>query len=189
MKEFVFLGFVVLYVQYATARDRLRVKRLCFGSILARNIAQGSAGKRREAQGSAAQWSAEQRTAAQRIATQRNATHLTTLSRVASPPQVLKPFLDSGQLDMAIFDAVNDTTIRLSRSGTLLGPGTCVNPICVVANYLFDTLCHDIFQVSAVEVIPRKAKYLDSIFVTFSNTGGGKVTILLLFVSFFSRVV
>ncbi|CAM9573016.1 unnamed protein product, partial [Ectocarpus fasciculatus] len=55
---------------------------------------------------------------------------------------VLKPFLDSGQLDMAIFDAVNDTTIKLSRSGVLLGPGTCVNPICVVANYLFDTLCH-----------------------------------------------
>lgn len=62
--------------------------------------------------------------------------------------QVLKPFLDSGQLDMAIFDAVNDTTIKLSRSGVLLGPGTCVNPICIVANYLFDTLCHDIFQVS-----------------------------------------
>lgn len=61
--------------------------------------------------------------------------------------QVLKPFLDSGQLDMAIFDAVNDSTIRLSRSGLELGPGTCVNPICVVANYLFDTLCHDIFQV------------------------------------------
>ena len=64
--------------------------------------------------------------------------------------QVLKPFLDSGQLDMAIFDAVNDTTIRLSRSGVILGPGTCVNPICIVANYLFDTLCHDIFQVSGV---------------------------------------
>lgn len=66
--------------------------------------------------------------------------------------QVLKPFLDSGQLDMAIFDAVNDTTIRLSRSGVLLGPGTCVNPICVVANYLFDTLCHDIFQVRGINL-------------------------------------
>ncbi|CAN0176913.1 unnamed protein product, partial [Laminaria digitata] len=84
--------------------------------------------------------------AAQRNATQRGASD-DSRSRVASSPQVLKPFLDSGQLDMAIFDAVNDTTIRLSRSGTLLGPGTCVNPICVVANYLFDTLCHDIFQV------------------------------------------
>ena len=63
---------------------------------------------------------------------------------------MLTPFLDSGQLDMAIFDAVNDTTIMLSRSGVLLGPGTCVNPICIVANYLFDTLCHDIFQVSGL---------------------------------------
>ncbi len=53
---------------------------------------------------------------------------------------------------MAIFDAVNDTTIRLSRSGVLLGPGTCVNPICVVANYLFDTLCHDIFQVRGINL-------------------------------------
>lgn len=69
--------------------------------------------------------------------------------------QVLKPFLDSGQLDMAIFDAVNDTTIKLSRSGVLLGPGTCVNPICVVANYLFDTLCHDIFQVKSMEACAR----------------------------------
>lgn len=65
-------------------------------------------------------------------------------------PQVLKPYLDSGQLDMAIFDAVNDSTIKLSRSGVVLGPGTCVNPVCIVANYLFDTLCHDIFQVMLI---------------------------------------
>lgn len=77
-----------------------------------------------------------------------------TMSRLAlvCMLQVLKPFLDSGQLDMAIFDAVNDTTIKLSRSGVLLGPGTCVNPVCIVANYLFDTLCHDIFQVSGLPV-------------------------------------
>ncbi|CAM9108344.1 unnamed protein product [Choristocarpus tenellus] len=64
----------------------------------------------------------------------------------ASHP-VLKPYMDSGQLDMAIFDAVSDTTIKLSCSGVELGPGTCKNPICIVANYLFDTLCHDVFQV------------------------------------------
>jgi hypothetical protein len=28
-----------------------------------------------------------------------------------------------------------------------MSPGTLKNPICVVANYLFDTLCHDIFQI------------------------------------------
>lgn len=59
----------------------------------------------------------------------------------------LKPYVESGQLDMAIFDAVNDIEITLSRSGVTLKPGNVVNPICIVANYLFDTLCHDIFQV------------------------------------------
>ena len=54
----------------------------------------------------------------------------------------------AGQLDTAIFDAVNDTSITLSTSGVVLGPGTVKNPVCVVANYLFDTLCHDIFQVT-----------------------------------------
>ena len=60
----------------------------------------------------------------------------------------LKPFFDSGQMDSAVFDAVSDGSITLSESGVTLGPGTVVNPLCVVANYLFDTLCHDIFQVT-----------------------------------------
>jgi hypothetical protein len=29
----------------------------------------------------------------------------------------------------------------------VLSPGSVKNPMCIVANYLFDTLCHDIFQV------------------------------------------
>ena len=49
-------------------------------------------------------------------------------------------------LDAGIFDAVNDHTITL-RSGKVLGPNSSKNPICIVANYLFDTLYHDIFQV------------------------------------------
>ncbi|CAN0410465.1 unnamed protein product, partial [Phaeothamnion confervicola] len=48
----------------------------------------------------------------------------------------LRPFLESGQLEMAIFDAVNDSTIKLSRSGIVLAPGTVKNPVCIVANYL-----------------------------------------------------
>jgi tetratricopeptide (TPR) repeat protein len=46
---------------------------------------------------------------------------------------------------------VNDSTITL-RSGQVLGAGSCKNPICVVANYLFDTLYHDIFQVDGGEL-------------------------------------
>jgi hypothetical protein len=64
----------------------------------------------------------------------------------ASHPQ-LQPLVDAGRLDMAIFDAVADKEIRLAQSGVVLSPGSVVNPICVVANYLFDTLCHDIYQV------------------------------------------
>lgn len=59
----------------------------------------------------------------------------------------LRPYIEKGQLDLAIFDAVNDATLTLHHSGLVLGPGTLKNPLCVVANYLFDTLCHDIFQV------------------------------------------
>jgi hypothetical protein len=62
--------------------------------------------------------------------------------------QSLKRYFDAGRLDAGIFDAVNDTEIKLSRAGITLGPGSCKNPICIVANYLFDTLYHDIFQVN-----------------------------------------
>lgn len=66
----------------------------------------------------------------------------------AEHPQ-LKQYFDSGQMDCAIFDAVNDSDIKLAKSGKVLSPGSVKNPLCVVANYLFDTLCHDIFQVGA----------------------------------------
>lgn len=59
----------------------------------------------------------------------------------------LKKYFDSGRLDAGIFDAVADRSITLWQSKKVLGPGSCKNPICIVANYLFDTLYHDIFQV------------------------------------------
>jgi hypothetical protein len=59
----------------------------------------------------------------------------------------LKPYFDLGILDAAIFDAVNDDSIKLWRSNVVLKKGAAKNPICIVANYLFDTLYHDIFQV------------------------------------------
>lgn len=59
----------------------------------------------------------------------------------------LKPYFESGRLDAAIFDAVQHDSIQLWKSKVVLGPGSSVNPICIVANYLFDTLYHDMFQV------------------------------------------
>jgi len=64
----------------------------------------------------------------------------------------LAPYFDRGLLDAAIFDAVNDTEITLWRSGKVLKEGACKNPTCIVANYLFDTLYHDIFQVQNKEL-------------------------------------
>ena len=64
----------------------------------------------------------------------------------------LAPFIASGQLDIAIFDAVNDTSITLHHSKVTIAPGSVKNPLCVVANYLFDTLCHDIFQVEQMKL-------------------------------------
>ncbi|GMH52669.1 hypothetical protein TrRE_jg1017, partial [Triparma retinervis] len=61
---------------------------------------------------------------------------------------VLHEWVEKGALEFAIFDAVNDDSIKLHNSGKVLGGDNPTdNPICVVANYLFDTLCHDIFQV------------------------------------------
>jgi tetratricopeptide (TPR) repeat protein len=59
----------------------------------------------------------------------------------------LKKYFESGRLDAAICNATEDREITLWKSGKVLGPGCSVNPICIVANYLFDTLYHDIFQV------------------------------------------
>lgn len=58
----------------------------------------------------------------------------------------LKPYFERGLLDAGIFDAVNDGSIKL-RGGQVLSANSCTNPLCIVANYLFDTLCHDVFQV------------------------------------------
>lgn len=59
----------------------------------------------------------------------------------------LTKYFENGQLDAGIFDAVNDRTIKLWKANKVLGPNSCKNPIVIVANYLFDTLYHDIFQV------------------------------------------
>lgn len=59
----------------------------------------------------------------------------------------LKEYFEDGRLDAGIFDAVQDHTIKLWKAGKELGPGSCANPVVIMANYLFDTLYHDIFQI------------------------------------------
>lgn len=61
----------------------------------------------------------------------------------------LEPFFKAGMLDLARFDAERDTELVLERSGERLAPGTAKNPIVVVANYVFDSLSHDVFRVAS----------------------------------------
>ena len=60
----------------------------------------------------------------------------------------LKDFFDRGLLDCGLFNAVVDDEIKLYFSGKTLKSGEVANPMIIVANYLFDTLCHDVFQIS-----------------------------------------
>lgn len=64
----------------------------------------------------------------------------------------LKEFFESGQLDAGIFDAENDTEINLWQGNIKIKSNLLKNPIVIVANYLFDTLYHDLFQIKNGEL-------------------------------------
>jgi tetratricopeptide (TPR) repeat protein len=75
----------------------------------------------------------------------------------------LQPFLESGLLDLARFDASRDTELRLAVSGRVLTPGTVRNPMVVIANYVFDSIPQDAFWIengqlyeSLITVSPRQ---------------------------------
>lgn len=59
----------------------------------------------------------------------------------------LRPLADYGLFDAACFDAETDEEIDLELSGRTLAPGRVANPVIVIANYVFDTLHHDVFRV------------------------------------------
>lgn len=59
----------------------------------------------------------------------------------------LKPFMDEGLLDVAVYNASKDTEIKLAISGEHIKAHTISKPLFVIGNYIFDTLAHDAFQV------------------------------------------
>ncbi len=59
----------------------------------------------------------------------------------------LLPFVAAGQLDMARFDAERPGDLRLIHSGTVLAPGAVINPPIVIANYVFDGIPQDSFDI------------------------------------------
>jgi tetratricopeptide (TPR) repeat protein len=61
----------------------------------------------------------------------------------------LQPFLASGLLDVALFDAEQPGPLHLLHSGGILAPGSVHQPLVVIANYFFDSIPQDSFTVSA----------------------------------------
>lgn len=66
--------------------------------------------------------------------------------------ETLKPYVDKGMLDFAIYNCETDNELNLLHSGITLKEGSVKNPITVIANYIFDTVSHDAFNVRGGKV-------------------------------------
>lgn len=60
---------------------------------------------------------------------------------------LLRELIDAGVLDAARLDCHTSTHLELRGSGLRIGPGDVVNPLVLVANYVFDSLRQDSFRV------------------------------------------
>lgn len=59
----------------------------------------------------------------------------------------LKPFVDAGMLEFAVFRPDTDQVIETRPSGAKLSAGNVHNPIIAIANYFFDSIKQDAFQI------------------------------------------
>ncbi|HVF44473.1 MAG TPA: tetratricopeptide repeat protein [Pyrinomonadaceae bacterium] len=59
----------------------------------------------------------------------------------------LRPFIDEGVLDLALFNVEHDGELRLVNSGEVLSAETLRNPLAVIANYVFDSVPQDAFVI------------------------------------------
>lgn len=59
----------------------------------------------------------------------------------------LKPYVDRGLIDFAIFDMESERPVTLLKKNIRLSPEVLVNPLTIFANYIFDTVSHDSFAV------------------------------------------
>jgi len=59
----------------------------------------------------------------------------------------LKPYIESGIIDFALYDMEAERPISLIRQNIRLSPEVLVNPLTIFANYIFDTISHDAFTV------------------------------------------
>jgi Putative S-adenosyl-L-methionine-dependent methyltransferase len=59
----------------------------------------------------------------------------------------LQGFIKQGLLDFAYLDVLEHESIELLISGKTLAEGTTDTPMAVIANYVFDSLPHDLFEI------------------------------------------
>lgn len=65
----------------------------------------------------------------------------------------LQPFFESGQLDIALFDAGNDNTLYLRKSGYHISSAQKLKqPIITIANYFFDSIPQELFYIDKGEM-------------------------------------
>lgn len=64
----------------------------------------------------------------------------------------LQPWVESGRLDFAKFDAEQDETLALINRGESLSADTLKNPLALIANYFFDGLTQDVFWIENGEL-------------------------------------
>lgn len=59
----------------------------------------------------------------------------------------LKPYVDQGVIDFALFDMETERPVTLLKKNIRLSPEVLVNPLSIFANYIFDTVSHDSFAI------------------------------------------
>jgi hypothetical protein len=59
----------------------------------------------------------------------------------------LRPFVQSGRLDFALFDLERDGELELLESGETLSPSAAGNPMVAIATYAFDSTRQDCFRI------------------------------------------
>ena len=59
----------------------------------------------------------------------------------------LRPFIDRGCLDFAVFDTEADTYIKLLKNNVTISAQSLHTPLVVIANYLFDSVFIDVFHI------------------------------------------
>ncbi|HEY9731892.1 MAG TPA: hypothetical protein V6C89_08270 [Drouetiella sp.] len=59
----------------------------------------------------------------------------------------IRPLIDSGELEVAVYDPQISNTVKLEVSGQTLCRGKLKNPLLIIANYFFDTIKQDAFRI------------------------------------------